>query len=240
MLKIYLYECRRLLWNKFFFGLLAVLLFYGWQVLTGTTILGVSHTAPFSPWSFGDYICRMLPLLWIGALFFLTFFISARARRTAVLTCATPMPPRLYALARSASALTGASLLSLSCLVEAAVFYMVYFDWLDLASLLSPFLSAIVPTMLFAIGSGWLLCRIRPYLIYAYMPLPFIIRLLPLPEALSLLNGSFFTEYPLTLSDLDPSFALPVTVILTQCIVLASGMVMIAALPVKSRKASDA
>ena len=77
MRKIFLYECKRLLWNIFFAGLVLVLLFYGWQVLGGVTILGVSHTAPFSPWSFGDYLSRMLPLLWIGALFFLTFFTSA-------------------------------------------------------------------------------------------------------------------------------------------------------------------
>ena len=68
--KIYRYECRRLLWNQFFVGLIAVLLCYGALVLRDVTILGVSHTAPFSPWSFGDYLCRMLPLLWIGALFF--------------------------------------------------------------------------------------------------------------------------------------------------------------------------
>lgn len=94
MRKIFLYECKRLLWNKFFAGLVLVLLFYGWQVLRRVTILGVSHTAPFSPWSFGDFLSRMLPLLWIGALFFLTFFTSEKARRAAVLTDAAPLPPR--------------------------------------------------------------------------------------------------------------------------------------------------
>ena len=79
MVKIFRYECKRLLWNKFFFGILAVTLFYGWQVLGGTTILGVAHTAPFSPWSFGDYLSRMVPLLWVGVLFFLTFFTSPKA-----------------------------------------------------------------------------------------------------------------------------------------------------------------
>ena len=67
--KIFRYECRRLLWNKFFIGLAVVLLLYGALVLHGVTILGVAHTAPFSPWSFGDYLSRMLPLLWIGMLF---------------------------------------------------------------------------------------------------------------------------------------------------------------------------
>lgn len=98
MIKIFQYECKRLLWNKFFFGLLLILLFYGWQVLNSVTILGVSHTAPFSPWSFGDYLSRMIPLLWIGALFFLTFFTSGKAQRVNILTDATPVSPRRYAL----------------------------------------------------------------------------------------------------------------------------------------------
>ena len=127
--KIFQYECRRLLWNKFFGGLLLVLLFYGWQVLSRMTILGVSHTAPFSPWSFGDFLSRMVPLLWIGSLFFLTFFTSGKARRAAVLTDAAPMEPRRYALARCGAALAGTALLALAVLAEAAVFYGWYFGW---------------------------------------------------------------------------------------------------------------
>ena len=53
MTKIFRCECRRLLCNKFFIGLLAVLLFYAGQVFCLTVLPGVSHTAPFSPWSFG-------------------------------------------------------------------------------------------------------------------------------------------------------------------------------------------
>lgn len=98
MRKVMRYECKRLLWNRFFVGLVLVLLFYGWQVLSTTTILGVAHTAPFSPWSFGDYLSRMTPLLWVGVLFFLTFFTSPKARRVASLTDAAPMPPHRYAL----------------------------------------------------------------------------------------------------------------------------------------------
>ena len=120
MRKIFLYECKRLLWNKFFFGILLILLLFGWQVLDQVTILGVAHTAPFSPWSFGDYLSRMLPLLWIGALFFLTFFTSEKARRVTVLTDATPVPPRRFGLIRCAAALSGTGLLALACLAEAA------------------------------------------------------------------------------------------------------------------------
>ena len=55
MRKIFLYECKRLLWNKFLAGLVLVLLFYGWQVLRRVTILGVSHTAPFPPGASGTF-----------------------------------------------------------------------------------------------------------------------------------------------------------------------------------------
>ena len=224
--KIFLYECKRLLWNKFFFGLLLVILFYGWQVLRGVTILGVAHTAPFSPWSFGDYLSRMVPLLWIGALFFLTFFTSPRARRAAVLTDAAPMPHRRYALARCAAALAGTALLALACLGEAAVFYGGYFGWYGWGELALPALVTLVPPLVFALGSGALLGRLRPWLVYVWMPLPFVWAALPLPEALGIWNGSFFTRYPLALGTLDPAFALPAAVLAAQCALLAAGAVL--------------
>ena len=229
--KIFRYECKRLLWNKFFFGLLLVSLFYGWQVLSGVTILGVSHTAPFSPWSFGDFLSRMVPLLWIGSLFFLTFFTSGRARRAAVLTAAAPMEPRRYALARCAAALAGTALLALAVLAEAALFYGRYFGWYGWMELITPALVTLAPPLVFALGSGWLLGQLRPWLVYVWMPVPFVLTALPLPEALGIWNGTFFTSYPLTLGTLDPAFLLPPAVAAVQGAVLAAGAGLLALRP---------
>lgn len=231
MTKIFRCECRRLLCNKFFIGLLAVLLFYAGQVFCLTVLPGVSHTAPFSPWSFGDFLSRMVPLLWIGSLFFLTFFTSGKARRAAVLTDAAPMEPRRYALARCGAALAGTALLALAALAEAAVFYGWYFGWYGWMELITPALVTLAPPLVFALGSGWLLGRVRPWLLYVWMPLPFALALLPLPEALELWNGSFFTQYPLTLGTLDPAFSLPAAVLLVQCALLAAGIVLLALPP---------
>ena len=228
MRKIFLYECKRLLWNKFFAGLVLVLLFYGWQVLRRVTILGVSHTAPFSPWSFGDFLSRMLPLLWIGALFFLTFFTSEKARRAAVLTDAAPLPPRRYALARCAAAFTGTVMLALLCIVEAAVFYGRMFGWHDWGSLAFPALVTLLPPLVFALGSGWLLGRLKPWLLYVWMAAPVLLAVLPLPEVLGLWDGSFFTAYPLTLEGLDPAFTLPGPMVMAQLLLLAAGAVLLA------------
>ena len=225
MRKIFRYECRRLLLNKFFAGLVLVLLAYGAMVLESATILGVSHTAPFSPWSFGDYLSRMLPLLWVGASFFLTFFTSGRARRAMALTDAAPMDARRYAWARCAAALAGTALLALCCLLEAAVFYGRYFGWYAWGSLLLPALATLAPTLVFALGCGWLLARIRPWLLYPWMLLPFAVSALLLPEALGLWNGSLFTALPLTLGTLDPTFTLPASAVVAQLVLLACGAI---------------
>ena len=226
--KIFRYECRRLLWNKFFGGLLLVLLFCGWQVLSRVTILGVPHTAPFSPWSFGDFLNRVLPLLWIGSLFCLTFFTSGKARRAAVLTDAAPMGPRRYAMARCGAALAGTALLALACLGEAALFYGWYFGWYGWGELIVPALVTLVPPLVFALGSGWLLGETRPWLVYVWMPLPFVLALPPLRSDLGLWSGSFFREYPLTLGTLDPPFTVPAAAMLPQLVLLAAGAVLFA------------
>lgn len=225
--KIYRYECRRLLWNQFFAGLAAVLLGYGALVLRGVTILGVSHTAPFSPWSFGDYLSRMLPLLWIGALFFLTFFTSPKARRTAALIDAVPMRPASFALARCAAAFTGMGILALLCIAEAAVFYGRMFGWYSWGSLAFPALATLLPPLVFALGSGWLLGQLRPWLLYIWMVVPLLLAVLPLPDTLGLWNGNFFTDYPLTLTTLDPAFVLPGDVVVAQIVLLAAGVVLL-------------
>ena len=235
MIMIFQYECKRLLWNKFFFGLLLVILFYGWQVLNSVTILGVSHTAPFSAWSFGDYLSRMLPLLWIGALFFLTFFTSGKARRVAVLTDATPVAPGRYALTRCAAALVGTGLLALACLAEAAVFYGRYFGWYGWGTLLLPALVTLVPSLVFALGSGWLLGLLRPWLLYAWMPVPFLLSVLPLPEFLGLLNGSIFLDRPLSFDILDPAFSLPIGTIAMQCVLFLVGIGFLIICPFRNK-----
>ena len=225
--KIFRYECYRLLWNKFFIGLAIVLLLYGAFVLHVVTILGISHTAPFAPWSFGDYLSRMLPLLWLGSLLFLTFFTSGNARRTAVLTAAAPVKPGRYALTRCAAALTGTALLTLLCVIEAMVFYSGTFGWYQWESLVLPAVVTLLPPLVFALGSGWLLGQYRSWLLYIWMALPILLWILPLPDALGMWNGSFFTEYPLTLEILDPAFSMPLTVLFVQCGLLGAGICLL-------------
>lgn len=226
MRKVFVCELRRLLLNKFFFGILAAVLLYGWLLLSGEVILGVAYTAPFSPWSFGYYLARLLPLLWAGTLFFLTFFTSEGERRTAVLTDATAADPRRFAGVRCMALLVGMLLLLGAAVLLAVVFFAYTLHWHDWGSLLLPLLAIAAPPLVFAAGSGWLLGGACPWLVYGWMLVPFILSALPLPEALGLWNGTLLRSYPLTLPA-DPPFTLPAAVWMAQGFLLLAGLLLL-------------
>ena len=138
------------------------------------------------------------------------------------------MPPRRFGLIRCAAALAGCALLALACLAEAAVFYEWYFGWHGWGELLLPALVTLVPSLVFALGSGWLLGQALPKLIYVWMAFPFLCMALPLPEPLGILNGSFFTDRPLSLGSLDPAFSMPVSVAAVQCLIFFAGAALLA------------
>ena len=104
MNKIFRYELRRMVFSKFYLGLSAVTIWYGWQILNTTTILGTAHTAPFSPWSFGSYLSQLLPLLCVALLFLVWNQCSNTARRTAVLTTTAAQNPGVYQLVKCGAA----------------------------------------------------------------------------------------------------------------------------------------
>ena len=101
------------------------------------------------------------------------------------------------------------------------------FHWYGWSSLLFPTLLTLAPPLIFALGSGWALGRLQPRLLYVWMLAPFVCSALPLPEALGLWNGSFFTAYPLSRGTLDPGFTLPVPVIAAQLLLLGLGAVLL-------------
>lgn len=225
--RIYGYECRRLILNKFFIGISVLILVYGWQVLKNITILGVSFTAPFSAWSFGDYLSRMSVFLWIGILFMVGFYHTKAEKRRAVIFESAPVKPYVFDLIRIGAILTVTALLVFIICLPAVVFYGSVFDLYPTGMILCATLLTLFPIAVFAIGSGKLLAHVGTPVLYIWMSVPFILKMIPLPEAFGILNGSSFTERPLSIEGLDPEFSLTVGVIVVQSIVFILGVLMI-------------
>ena len=200
MNKIYQYELRRILRSKFFWGLLAVCLFFGWNILQTSTIKGVAHTAPFSPWSFGAYLARILPLLGLALLFFLWNQCNEKSRQFGRLTDAAPVEQGKYLLVKCAAAVTA---------------------WLLLALILT---ALGLGFLLFLTGMGLLAGRIHSSILFGLMALALGAEFIPLPMNFDLYGYSFFTEYPLTTELLDPAFSMPGGMIVSRVIFLLAGI----------------
>lgn len=224
MTKLFQYELRRLLHNKLFFCVLAVSLGYGWLTLTNTIILGVAHTAPFSPWSFGYFLSQTLPLICVGELLFLSFFTSKEELQIRSVIRATSMDQRRYAVIRCGAVLTGTLLLSLCVVVLATVFYVRLFGWMNFGELLLPALLTLLPAIIFCLGIGLLLMNLHPALIYVLIAAVLLLPLLPLPTAISFSLNSFFSQYPLTLGKLDPAFHIPSWLIASKTVLTLLGL----------------
>lgn len=224
MIKLFRYELRRMLCSKLFIIVLLVCLAFGWLTLTTVTIRGTAHTAPFSPWSFGDYLSRLLPLLCLGELCLVSVFTSRRERAVQALTQAAPIDPWRYALVRLGAVLAGTLALWLCVIALAVGFYVSLFGWQDYGGLFLPALLALLPTAMFCLGVGWALGRHSPVLIYAVMGVVLLLCWLPLPQELAFSMGSFFAQYPSGLDRLDPAFSTPAGLAWGRCLWFAVGV----------------
>lgn len=229
MNRIFKYELKRLLFNKFFFALLVITVLYGYQILRGDIIVGIAYTAPFSSWSYGMYLADVLPLLLITLLFFITYLYSSQEKKVKQLTFATPVNPLKYALVKCSAMAAGYFIISLFVIVLSLIFYGVIFRFYGFTGFIVPILITLLPCMLFIFGIGLLAGSVQANILYALMLLVLLIGFVPLPGFADLYGGHLFGTYPLKLPvgpDGEPAFSLPVSFLLGRIFFSAAGVLL--------------
>lgn len=242
MTKILKYKLRRLLFNRFFIGLLLINGVFAWYTLTTDTIAGVAHTAPFSPWSFGAYLSTVMPLLMITILFLLTFFYSKREAQVRTLTAATPVSTVQYMLIRSLAVVLGFLLLLALVVGMAFYFYAEYFGYRHFAVFLVPALLTILPALAFMLGAGHFLGRMHAGWLYALMLVSFAMLFLRIPGEFDLFGAGYYASMPLSLPvglDGEPAFfvSTPFLVARLGYLVLGIDLFVASLRPIKTRPA---
>jgi len=225
MTKIFMYELRRLLLNKFFITLAFINGFYAWFVLSTQTIMGTAFTAPFSQWSFGGYLAAVMPMIMLTTLFLLSFYYSRNEKQVAVLTSATPMDRRKYMLVRNAVVALGFLFLCLVAVILAIFFYASIFRFTSFGGFALPGVIIILPGFVLFMGLGHFVGKIHVGFLYALIPLLFLMGFLPL--ILDIFGGGFFNNFPLTLpvaADGEPAFVLSAGFIITRIMYMIVGI----------------
>lgn len=225
--KVFLYELRRLLLNKGYWGLAAVSLVLGSQVLRSAVILGVADTAPFSPWSFGSYLAQLMPLLSVLLVFLLWNQCAEKTRGLEVLAQATPTPPQKLLFAKC-GAVAVAWLLLTVLVVGLGIGFLVTLFGADvpLGSFVLPALLTLIPPLFLLMGAGLWIGRARPALLFVLMAVVFLLGFVPLPASVELYGTALFTEYPLTLEVLDPAFRVPFEALAAKSVYILLGVGM--------------
>ncbi len=230
MIKIFRYELKRLILNKFFFALLIITGLYGYKLLTGDIIAGIAYTAPFSAWSYGAYLAGMLPLLLIALLFFMTFMYSNQERKVKQLTFAAPVNRAKYGLIKCSAMAVACMIISLFVIVISIVFYALIFRFYSYGDFVIPIIITLLPSLLFTFGIGLMAGGVQSNILYALMIALLLFGFLPLPAFIDLYGGNLFYTHPLSLPvglDGEPAFTLPVSFVMGKVLFSVTGTLMI-------------
>lgn len=226
MAKIFRYELKRLLCSKLTIGLLVVIGFYSHWLMNGEVILGIANTAPFSPWSFGYYLAKILPLLMLALLFFISFLYSKKEKEVEVLTSATSVKPPNYRMVRYAAIAAAALLITAVPIIYAIGFYSIVFHFTKIQTLILPTIYVILPAFAIWMGAGVLSGRFHPAAVFILMPAALLVGFLPLHGWADLYDTAFFVSYPAELGMLDPIFEVPTQMVICKVVYLLIGFIL--------------
>ena len=142
-----------------------------------------------------------------------------------ILTAATPVDAGSYLLVKCGAAVTAWLLLAFGVYTLGTIFLLVLFGpAVSLNDLLLPALISLLPALALVLGIGMMAGRLHPALLLVLAPVALAANLLPLPLEWDLFGATFFSEYPLTLTQLDPAFALPAAGWIAKAVYLAVGV----------------
>jgi hypothetical protein len=227
LIKVFAYEVKRYLLNKYYLILLVTVLLVSRYILTDSVIYGIANMAPFSPWSIGYYLAKVTPLMLLSILYFMTFLYSNAEKNVQKLMSAIPVNPLHYKLAKIAAMVMGYFLLCLCAILTGFLFYIQMFHFLPFHAYLQPMLLTLLPGLLFIIGVGLSIGRIHIHLLYPLMVLLLLYNFIPLSYKTDYIGSRFFEEFPKTLTYPDPMFKVPFSIISMRVVISLLGILLI-------------
>lgn len=173
--KIYLYELRRALLSKTTLFLMVLAAAYAAYLFKTQVLFGVAGTAPFSQWSFLQYLFQLLPLLATIILLFVSKLYAPAEKNTRKIIAATPFSPSLYFYIRLAVFVTLYLLAAGVTIGICFLFYGAVLGYTAFHTLAFCILLALLPQLFLILGLGLFLGQINHNLPLALIATLFIV-----------------------------------------------------------------
>ncbi|MCL2312871.1 MAG: hypothetical protein FWC41_10385 [Firmicutes bacterium] len=218
------------MFNKSFVALFIINGILSWYTLTSDIIGGIAYTAPFSAWSFGAYMAKMMPIATLSILFFLAFYYSNKEKHVKILTKATPVNSTKYEIIRIGT-ITFCFLIIISLTVGLSLyFYASLFDYWNFAEFLIPLSTVVLPCFSLALGLGHLIGRIHVGLLYSLMLVTLIFAFRNFNDNFDFFCIGYFSNYPMSLpvdTYGEPYFTVNSTFLLARGMYLFFGIILL-------------
>ncbi|QOR36048.1 hypothetical protein IMX26_04330 [Clostridium sp. 'deep sea'] len=205
---IFYYELKRLVCSWSYLLLLAVVLFYCQRLLHSAVIFGTMFTAPFSQWTFCNYISSVMSLLLILLLALCAQQFTPSERGAMSIINATPMPVRMFKVIRYSAIACAFMMVAVLPIIICFAFYWFTFDYTAFGSLIVSALTLLLPSTILVFGIAMLLGNKKTVLLHIMLIVVLIIGVfgVSLPAHIDII-GSSVTQ-PLYAGTYDFSFTL--------------------------------
>ncbi len=223
--KIFVYEIRRMLFSREYLLLTLALLAYSLFLIRSWVMFGTGYTAPFSQWTFSDYVSSTMVLALILLVAMCSKLFTETEIQASSILRSTPTSYGVYRALRLAS-ITLLYMVSVGLSAGACyIYYVSVFgetNWLPLAGVWG---LLVVPSSLFVLGItlfagsfswGWI------QLVLAGLLSLEIFRI-PLPEMFDIRGASLLNG----LQSSDQPFAMPAAFILGRCLIAGVGLALV-------------
>lgn len=168
------YEVLRLTYNKKYFYMLLIESLFASYILMNFVSVGKDGTAPFSKWTYSEFITLIGPLLSIILVLLCMSVFSEKEIAVRKIIFSAPLSESKYYLLK-ASAITAVFVFTASVpILLSFAYYAYYFNFYAYAEFLLPILLFLLPSQALVLGLALVAGRINSRLLYLLLPVLFL------------------------------------------------------------------
>lgn len=175
--KIFHYELRRVIFAKGYVFLLILILLYSSYTIKTSVLHGYANTAPFSEWSFIQYLLSITPFLSTILLFYLSKLYSPSEKKVMNITSSMKFSGPLYFFIKISVVAIAYLFATLLALIVCFIFYGKVFGFYDYKNFMSCILLVLIPQLVLILGIGLWISKINYNFSYVLIALIFILSL---------------------------------------------------------------
>ncbi|KAF5425524.1 MAG: hypothetical protein C5S44_00225 [Candidatus Methanocomedens sp.] len=174
LLKALKYEVMRLAYNKKYFYMLLIESLFASYILMSFVSGGKDGTAPFSKWTYSQFLTSIGPLLSIILVMLCISVFSEKEIAVRKIIFSAPLSESKYYLLK-ASAITAVLVFTASVpILLSFAYYAYYFNFYAYAEFLLPILLFLLPSQVLVLGLALVAGRINSGLLYLLLPVVFL------------------------------------------------------------------